>query len=214
MNSTGNPVHFLMFSWVGGLGEPAAEHLQVSEIASISGATFAVRREVWERLGGFDPVYFAYCEDVDLSLRAWQSGLRVVFEPAAQVVHHYEFARNRAKNYLLERNQLISLIVLPQARTRRLVAPAALVVEVGVLVAAARDGWADQKVAGWRWLWRHRAHLAAADARCRRFGWFPTPRSQAGCAGPWIPRRRLGPAVPALVSRGLARYWTWAEERL
>ena len=55
---------------------------------------FAVRRTVWDELGGFDPAYFAYCEDTYLSLRAWQAGYWVVHEPAAVVAHHYEVGRN------------------------------------------------------------------------------------------------------------------------
>lgn len=37
--------------------------------------------------GGMDPLYFLYCEDVDLSWRAWLSGYRVLYEPAAQIMH-------------------------------------------------------------------------------------------------------------------------------
>ena len=105
LNTAGNPVHYLMFSWVGSLGEPASEHSEVTEVASITGVMFAVRRTVWEELGGFDPDYIAYCEDVYLSMRAWQAGYRVVHEPESVVLHHYEFARNSAKFYLLERNR-------------------------------------------------------------------------------------------------------------
>ena len=110
LNSAGNPVHYLMFSWVGGFRESALLHAEVSEVASITGVAFAVRREVWDMLGGFDPSFIAYCEDVDLSLRAWRRPA-VVHEPEAVVLHHYDFARNPAKLYLLERNRLINLIV-------------------------------------------------------------------------------------------------------
>ena len=51
LNSAGNPVHYLMFSWVGGFGEPAADHALLTEVASISGVTFAMRREVWDVAG-------------------------------------------------------------------------------------------------------------------------------------------------------------------
>lgn len=214
LNSAGNPIHYLMFSWVGCFGDAAADHDRLTEVASISGVAFAVRQEVWQELGGFDPAYFAYCEDVYLSWRAWQAGYRVVHEPTAAVVHHYEFSRNAAKHYLLERNRLMNLVLLPERRTRRLLAAPALVVEAGVLVAAVRDGWARDKVAGWRWLVAHRHELAARRREIQAQRVVPDAALARLLRGPLDPPAGLGPGVPPMVSRGLARYWRWAGGRL
>ena len=46
-----------------------------------------VRGETFRRLNGFDEALFLYCEDVDLSWRAWLSGLRCVYAPGARCVH-------------------------------------------------------------------------------------------------------------------------------
>jgi N-acetylglucosaminyl-diphospho-decaprenol L-rhamnosyltransferase len=47
----------------------------------VSGCAMIVRTELFRRLGGFDPGYFLYSEDVDLCLRARALGARVgVFE--------------------------------------------------------------------------------------------------------------------------------------
>jgi GT2 family glycosyltransferase len=214
LNTVGNPVHYLMFSWVGSLGEPAADHTELTEVASITGVTFAVRREVWDALGGFDADYVAYCEDVYLSLRAWQAGYRVVHEPHAVVLHHYDFARNPAKFYLLERNRLLNLLLLPERRTRRLVCLPALVVEGGVLLVAIRDGWARDKVDGWRWLVAHRRSLAGRRRAIQATRTVPDRDLARLLRGPLDPPAGLGPGVPAPVSRALARYWSWAEQRL
>jgi GT2 family glycosyltransferase len=214
LNTAGNPVHYLMFSWVGGLGEPASQHAEVTELASVTGVAFAIRRSVWEEVGGFDPVYFAYCEDVYLSIRVRQAGYRVVHEPAAVVLHHYDFGKNPDKYYLLERNRLMNLLVLPEGRTLRLLAVPAIAVEVGSLVVSVRDGWSRDKVAGWRWLVRHRRQLVAR----RREVQSARVRSDADIApvlrGPLDPPVGLGPAVPSVVSRALARYWDWVVGRL
>lgn len=214
MNTAGNPVHFLMFSWVGGYGEPASRHDRPVDVASMTGVAFAVRRSVWDELGGFDPAYFAYCEDVYLSMRAWQAGYRVVFEPAAVVRHHYAFARNRAKGYLLERNRLMNLVLLPETRTLRLLAAPAAVVELGVLAVAVRDGWAGDKVAGWRWLAAHRRELAARRREVQAARRVPDHELVHLLRGPLDPPEGLGPGVPRMVSRALARYWSWAVGRL
>ena len=115
MNSAGNEVHFLGYSWCGGLNEPASQHREARDVASASGAAMVMRRELWERLGGFAPEYFMYYEDPELSLRCWRAGLRVVFVPDAVVVHRYEFGRNPEKMYLVERNRLIAMFTLLEA---------------------------------------------------------------------------------------------------
>ncbi|MDA8268513.1 MAG: glycosyltransferase family 2 protein [Actinomycetota bacterium] len=53
----------------------------------VSGACFAVRRQAWEELGGFDEAYFMYAEDMDLCWRARQAGWDVVYDPSATVTH-------------------------------------------------------------------------------------------------------------------------------
>ena len=59
------------------------------EVDYASGACLAVRREVFAELGGFDMAFVpAYCEDADLCFRLRQRGLRIVYEPTAEIVHH------------------------------------------------------------------------------------------------------------------------------
>ena len=53
-----------------------------------SGAAVMLRRELWDRLGGLDTRYCpAYYEDADLAMRVREQGLRVLVQPASQVVH-------------------------------------------------------------------------------------------------------------------------------
>jgi GT2 family glycosyltransferase len=54
----------------------------------VTGCCLLVRRAVWRDLGGLDPAFFLYYEDVDLCRRAWQAGWSVWYDPAAVVVHH------------------------------------------------------------------------------------------------------------------------------
>lgn len=54
-----------------------------------SGAAILVRREVFERVGGFDQRYApAYYEDTDLAFAIRASGYRCIVEPRAVVMHH------------------------------------------------------------------------------------------------------------------------------
>ena len=155
MNSAGNPVHILGLSWAGGLGDPAADHATPRDVASASGAGLVLRRAVWEELGGFPAAFFAYQEDLELSWRSWQHGLRVRFVPDAVVVHHYEFTRNPRKMFLLERNRLLFVLTCYGRRTLVLLAPLLLAFELAMGVVALAQGWGRQKVRGWVWVATH-----------------------------------------------------------
>jgi GT2 family glycosyltransferase len=161
LNSAGNEIHFLGFSWVGGFGEPAAVAAIDRDVAGAMGALVAMRREVWDALGGFAEQYFAFHEDAELSWRCWQRGLRVHYVPDAIGVHRYEFDREPRKMYLAERNRLMFVITCWDGRTLALLAPLLIAVEGAVVLMAARGGWLRDKVAGWQWLWRHRSWLRA-----------------------------------------------------
>lgn len=164
MNSAGNPVHITGLCWAGGFKELASSHAERRQVASGSGCCFVIRRELWERLGGFAPEYFAYCEDTELSLRLWQQGLSVEFVPDAVVLHHYEFSRNQNKLYLLERNREIFVLTTFQRRSLLVLAPILVLTEMLMLAAALAGHWSGAKLSGWRWIWQHRGWIAARRA--------------------------------------------------
>ncbi|HEX3517725.1 MAG TPA: glycosyltransferase [Solirubrobacteraceae bacterium] len=66
---------------------------QTSPALAVTGACMYVRREAIERVGLLDERYGMAYEDVDWCLRAWQAGLRVIYFPAAQLIHHESITR-------------------------------------------------------------------------------------------------------------------------
>ncbi|WP_051216900.1 glycosyltransferase family 2 protein [Butyrivibrio fibrisolvens] len=82
------------------------------EVSWASGAAFAVRRNVFGRVHGFDEGIFMYAEDVDLSWRIRSYGYKLHYVPKAVIMHYtYESAGevkptqfvNSLKNNLLLR---------------------------------------------------------------------------------------------------------------
>lgn len=51
------------------------------------GAALAIRREAFEEIGGFDPAFFMYSEEIDLCYRLKAAGWEVHFAPVATVTH-------------------------------------------------------------------------------------------------------------------------------
>ena len=58
------------------------------EVEAVSGACMLLRTEVFRGLGGFRDDYFMYGEDMDLCYRVRVQGLKVMFVPDAEIVHH------------------------------------------------------------------------------------------------------------------------------
>lgn len=54
---------------------------------SICGASFMVRRSVFENLSGFDEDFFMYSDENDFCLRVWLSGYLVAYIPGSVVYH-------------------------------------------------------------------------------------------------------------------------------
>lgn len=63
------------------------DHASERDVDWLSGCCVAVRRVAFDAVGGFDPAYFMFVEDVDLCARLREAGWRVVFTPVAEVVH-------------------------------------------------------------------------------------------------------------------------------
>ncbi|MEU3663838.1 glycosyltransferase family 2 protein [Streptomyces sp. NPDC032940] len=71
------------------------QHDHVRSVLSVSSAGMLIRRDVFERLGGFDRRLPLMRDDVDLCWRAHAAGLRVLVAPEAVVRHAEAASRER-----------------------------------------------------------------------------------------------------------------------
>ena len=76
-------------AYVVGSGGPhdSEAALQARDVTFATGCAMLVSLEAWQEVGGFDPRYFLYEEDVELSLRLVAAGWTLRYVPAAMVVH-------------------------------------------------------------------------------------------------------------------------------
>lgn len=84
----------------------------VKEIAYPTFACVIVRRNIYLNLGGMDPIYFLYNEDLDFGLRCWLSGYRVIYVPYAIAYHVGQYATRRMPYislYFGRRNRLFTV---------------------------------------------------------------------------------------------------------
>lgn len=60
---------------------------ELRSVGWMLGACLAIRRSVLEQVGGFDPRFFVYGEEMDLQYRIKKSGWEVVYVPSPGVIH-------------------------------------------------------------------------------------------------------------------------------
>lgn len=64
------------------------EYCYLRDADYVSGASIALRTDLWRALGGFDELFApAYAEDADLAFRVRSKGLRTIVQPLSQVLH-------------------------------------------------------------------------------------------------------------------------------
>jgi len=62
-------------------------HRRRKVVESVVGSCLLVRRDVWERLSGFDEGFFLFYEEKDFCKRAAEAGYKTLFVPEAKVIH-------------------------------------------------------------------------------------------------------------------------------
>ena len=81
---------------------------------AVTGASLIIKREVFEKLNGFDEDYFAYQEDLDLCWRAMLIGYKCIYIPTSIVYHKYGSIWGNRKStrriYYSQKNRLSNML--------------------------------------------------------------------------------------------------------
>jgi N-acetylglucosaminyl-diphospho-decaprenol L-rhamnosyltransferase len=130
----------------------------------LTGACLLVRRELFERLGGFDEAFFLYSEEVDLLYRARELGAETWYDPAAEVVHEWGGTAGRSSPMTLQEQARSHVRYLDKHASRGAAKRARLVLLAGLRLRALRSG-AHREAA--RWLAARPVERLLADDRPR-----------------------------------------------
>lgn len=101
--------------YLGSLGflVPVARHFELDKgqydlefpILAAKSAGMFIRKDVFEKIGGFDEDYFIFLEETDLGWRCWLTGHEVVFCPRSVVYHYFSASKEvfdpEFNNYLV-----------------------------------------------------------------------------------------------------------------
>ncbi|MBA7524104.1 hypothetical protein ES705_16241 [subsurface metagenome] len=73
-----------------------------------------IKKELYSKIGLFDPSYFIYCEDLDLGIRSWLCGYKVVIAPKSKVYHKINRKvinpNSLMRAFLIERNRIRTIL--------------------------------------------------------------------------------------------------------
>ena len=171
IQACGQDLHYTGLVFSRGFGSRSGAMNAPEPVAAVSGASFAIRRDLWLTLGGFDETFYMYYEETDLSWRAQMLGHSSWYVPGSAVHHDYRpFRPNPSRFYYTARNRYLMILRNWRLGTLLLLLPGLLLAELidwYQAFAIGREGL-RAKVRANLWLLGHlgqlRARRAAAQA--------------------------------------------------
>ena len=132
------------------------------EIFAAKGAAMLIRAAVVRQVGSFDPDFFAYLEDSDLSWRIWLGGWRVLCVPESVVYHRAGATASRLPNAFVTfhsfKNRTCMLLKNLSAAAAWQILPVHLALNLGLIameLIRGRGGAARAVAAALNWNRRH-----------------------------------------------------------
>lgn len=157
LNAYGNSMSLTGLTSCLGIGELAEAYHEVRSVPALSGAAFAMTRTCYQEVGGFDPHYFTYFEDTELSWRVRLANYDIVAVGTSVIYHRYKGGVSPRKLYWLERNRLWTFLKYLEPTTWVRLAPALLVGELFVwgFVAIRGPAMITAKIRSYLSIWYH-----------------------------------------------------------
>jgi GT2 family glycosyltransferase/glycosyltransferase involved in cell wall biosynthesis len=104
------------------------------EVLFATGSAMFIKKDIFEKVGGFDERFFMFYEDVDFGWRLNLLGYKVIFDPKSIAYHKHHASIEKFgqyyEHYLLEKNALMSLYKNYEAASLDQALPAAMALMV------------------------------------------------------------------------------------
>lgn len=157
INTCSNKNHPTGLTFCKGLFESADEFDEYLEVSSVSGCSFAIRSDVLKSINGFDPDFFLYQEDADLSWRIRFAGGKIVYVPGSIIYHKYKLSIAPWKEFYLERNRYLILFKNLDSVTLFFLLPSLTVTEIITMGHAILNGpkYIQSKLLAYLWVLRN-----------------------------------------------------------
>ncbi len=157
LNSGGNLIHYLGLSFCRGLKSPRSKYDRPELVSGASGAACVISRSLFDRIGGFDPSFFLYHDDVDLSLRVLLTGERCLYVPDALVAHDFEQTVPPIKWGWIEAQRYAILLKVFRFRTLLVLLPALIAIDIVTFAFLATRGpaFVSAKLRSYAWVACH-----------------------------------------------------------
>jgi GT2 family glycosyltransferase len=156
INSLGGVTHFLGFGFCEKYREnwkadASGAGPRTQDIFYPSGAGVLFKKKALESAGLFDKEFIAYNEDQDLGWRIWLAGWRCVIAFDSVMFHKYDFAKSIKQYYWMDRNRMIAMLKNYHWATLLMIAPAFVIMELGLILFSLKTGWFREKLKVWKY---------------------------------------------------------------
>lgn len=138
LDGEGDVYHISGLAWRRSYNLPEADSRIIEgEVFSSCGAAAIYPKDAFDLVGGFDPDFFTYIEDIDLGFRLRLAGYRCIYLPSA-VVHHVGTAstglRSKFSTYYVHRNLVWTFFKNMPAFLLVLLTPLHLAANFGLII--------------------------------------------------------------------------------
>jgi GT2 family glycosyltransferase len=169
-----------------GLASTRAQAAQTRPVLMPEGCGYLIERSLFQQVGRFDPEFFMFADELDLSWRVWIAGRQAIAVPSAKLHHRgaaqvnpagggatVEFRTSDTKRFYTNRNSL--LVLLKNSRHLLLLL---VPLQLGLLALEAVVGLVIVRRWSFVWraygdaladCWRLRRHILAERSRIRGF---------------------------------------------
>lgn len=130
INTCGLIAHFTGLAFIRGYGADPAAYDEYEYVSGVSGVCFALTKQTYTKIGGFDKNIFLYMEDTELSWRVKLQDIHILYVPTAIVYHEYDLEVTPEKLYHLEMGRYYLLRKYLGWRKYLLFAPSFLMTEL------------------------------------------------------------------------------------